>query len=193
MALTRSQRIAIIAFAAKETENNDSYHSMPHLRQTARIAVRLARAEKADVDICWTAAMLHDIRKAYPGDHGSLGADEASRFLSALGAGSSFIGTVCDAILFHNKDFDGGPIERRILWDADKLQIMSPYGFRKRMMPYWEMKRGKTAGLEISIKEYYLYAGRFHTDSGRGLVEKARPKMELLIKKLESVRDKPLR
>ncbi|MEW6748921.1 MAG: HD domain-containing protein [Candidatus Micrarchaeota archaeon] len=187
--LSRAQRRAISRFAAQETAGNDEHHSMPHLRQTARLALRLAEAEGADPDVCWSAAMLHDIRKNAAGDHGALGAEAAAAFLRSIGLPTRFIDKVRDAIHFHNKDFCRCPKERAVLYDSDKLPLMSPKGFKERLIPYWEMRLGKKAGLEMAIKEYHFFFGRFHTKTGRKRVRMRRGRMELLIERLKSSSD----
>lgn len=184
--LTGAQKRAVSRYAAANVSHNDSYHSLSHLKQTARLALTLADAEGADRDACWAAAMLHDIRKESEGDHGKLGADAAAEFLRTLDLPGAFIDRVHDAIQFHNKDFEGGPKERMVLWDADKLPLMSPKGFLSRMLPYWEMKKGKAEALGIAIGEYRLFLRRFHTGTARERVEKDARRMERLFSRLEA-------
>jgi hypothetical protein len=184
MVLTRAQRRRISRFASGRVRGNDAMHGMPHLRQTARLAVLLAKAEGADCGACWAAAMLHDICKAEKGDHGALGAKDAAEFLRSMGLPAGFVRTVQDAIRFHNKGFRSGPLERQVLWDADKLPLMGPRGFRMRMLPYWAGKLGRAEGIRISAREYLFYKKRFHTASARALVEKDAPRMGRLIARL---------
>jgi len=179
--LTRRMKRLIADFASGEVSGNDAMHAMPHLRQTARIALMLARREGADPDVCWAAAMLHDIRKAHPGDHGAAGAESAARFLQSIGLPSGFIRKVRDAIFHHNKGFGRGPIERQILWDADKLPLLSPRGFNGRMVPFWRTKLGRKEGTRKSAKEYQFFYERTHTDSARRIAEKNRAKMLRLL------------
>jgi hypothetical protein len=164
---------------------NDSFHRLPHLAETARNAVMLAGAEGADRDACWAAAMLHDICKSRRGDHGSMGARDASAFLRSLGLPGAFVRSVGDAIRFHNKGFRRGPAVRRVLWDSDKLPLTCPSGFRRRMLPYWTAKLGRREGVRRSVREYYFYVERLHTKSGRAFASRQGRKMEKLIARLE--------
>jgi len=176
--ITDAQKKKITEFAEEQTADNDPYHRMEHLEETARLALELCKSEGADEDVCWAAAMLHDIRKGKSEDHGKEGAEKAKEFLLETGFDEEFAEKVRDAIHFHNKGFDGGSLERQILWDADKLQLMDPEGFKKRMIPYWIMKLGEKDGIEKSIYEYYFYKERFHTKSAKKQAEKDTKEME---------------
>ncbi len=186
--LTADMRRKVSSFSLRMAARNDPMHSGSHLRQTARIAIRLARSEGASEDACWAAGMLHDICKERSGDHAALGASEASSFLRAQGIPQAFVEKVCDAISFHNKEFRGGPLERQILWDADKLPLMAPRGFMNRMLPYWEMKEGKGAGLGTAEAEYLFYRERFHTRSALLAVRRQAQRMERMISRLKGRR-----
>jgi hypothetical protein len=182
--LSASKRKAITRFAERESAKNDSMHRMPHLRQTAVLAARIARIEGADAEACWAAGMLHDIRKNSPGDHGAIGAKAAETFLESIGLPPSFVEKVRDGILFHNKGFRRGPPERQILWDADKLPILRPAGFKSRMLPYWTSRLGRKKGVEQSIREYRFFRPGLHTKTAIWLMLRDSKKMEALISSL---------
>jgi uncharacterized protein len=173
-------------FARERVSGNDSYHDIEHILRTADTAVRLAIAERADQGICWAAAMLHDICKKEQGDHAAEGAKQAKKFLMENGVDEKSAERVRDAIHFHNKDFDdSAPLERKILWDADKLYIVTPDGFRKRMLPYWIMRKGRKEGIETAVSEYHFYMGKFHTETGRKEARKYSAEMEKLMESLK--------
>ncbi len=185
--LTESQREKISEFARERVSKNDSFHDMEHVMRTADATVLLSVAERADQEICWTAAMLHDICKSEPGDHAESGAKLAEKFLSSIGVGREFTSRVRDAIRFHNKDFDStAPIEQQVLWDSDKLCNMTPDGFRKRMLPYWVMKKGRKEGIEAAVAEYYFFKARFHTKAGMKEVGRHSAEMERYMAELKS-------
>ncbi len=168
---TSAQKKLIYAFAKKRARKNDFCHSISHLEETAGLAIMLAKAEGADPDLCWAAAMLHDICKADGGNHGTEGAIEARKFLLKIGVGKKEADAIFDAVHFHNKEFRGGPLLRQILWDADKLQIIGPYYFLKRHIAYWIWKKGFLDGANIAIKEYYFYEKRFKTKTAKRIVK----------------------
>lgn len=182
--LSASKRKAITLHAERESAKNDSMHRMPHLRQTAILSARIARIEGADAEACWAAGMLHDIRKRASGDHGAKGAEAAATFLDSIGLPPGFVEKVRDGILFHNKGFLGGPIERQILWDADKLPILRPVGFKSRMLPYWTSRLGRKKGVEQAIREYLLFRPGLHTKTAIQLMLRDSKKMEKLVSSL---------
>ena len=170
--LTKHQRQRIISFAKKRAAQNDPFHRLPHLEEVARNAGFLAREEGADPEICWAAAMLHDICKSGRADHGTAGAKEASEFLAGIGLPEGLVDAVSDAIYFHNKPFRGGPIERRVLWDSDKLTIIGPSGFSRRLLPYWIMKQGEEEGTKTAAREYLFFEPLFRTKTGRKIAKR---------------------
>jgi putative nucleotidyltransferase with HDIG domain len=165
--ISELQKKQIMDFAKKRASENDQFHNIQHLEETAAHAVRLAKAEGANQSICWVAGILHDICKSKEGDHAVNGATEAKEFLTEIGVGKKFTESVSDAIYHHNKDFTDGPIERKILWDADKLPMMHVEGFKKRLLPFWVLRLGKEDGTKKAIEEYYFYKARFHTNTAR--------------------------
>jgi hypothetical protein len=182
--LSASKRKAISIYAGRESAKNDSMHRMPHLRQTAVLAARIALIEGADAEACWAAGMLHDIKKRASGDHGAKGAEAAATFLESIGLPPRFVETVRDGILFHNKGFRRGPLERQILWDADKLPILRPAGFKSRMLPYWTSRLGRKKGAEQAIREYRFFRPGLHTKTAIRLMRVDSKKMEKLASSL---------
>ena len=128
---------------------------MDHIRKVAFWAMKLSAIEKSDREICWIAAMLHDIAKGEEGDHAINGAKEAKAFLLLIGIDKKTVDGVHDAIYFHNKDFRGGSIERRVLWDADKLDILTFDGFKSRLCPHSKEEKGKRILLKIRERSTY--------------------------------------
>jgi len=160
----------IVSFAKKRALQNDAFHNFSHFEEVSKNASVLAKKEGADVDVCIVAGLLHDICKSEKGDHGSAGAKDAKKFLLNLNFPKNFVSAVYDAIYFHNKEFHDGPIERRVLWDADKLTIAGPEGFFHRLLPYWIARKGKKQGIETAIYEYRFFEPLFRTESGRKAV-----------------------
>ncbi len=173
--LTDEQKNRITKFAQERTMKNDEFHRLAHLQTVAGWAVILADQEGCDKDICWAGAMLHDICKTEPGDHGSKGAAEAHRFLREIRIDDKTCDKISQAIEFHNKEFKGGSLERQILWDADKLDGVLLGPMKTRLVP---SLRGEGVGeSEIGRRaqeEYEFYMKRFKTKSGKLLAEKER-------------------
>jgi len=165
--LDKRQRILVEEFARAQVAGNDPFHGMPHVTQVAQDALMLAKSEGADMDVCLVAGMLHDICKSEEGDHGAKGAQKARAFLIGIGLPEPFVEKVADAIAFHNKGFEDGPIERKVLWDADKLRLVSPEGFEKRLLGYRIMTDGEERAFPLALEDLSFYSSRFRTASGR--------------------------
>lgn len=190
--LTKEQKEKVISFSKKCVEKNDPYHRFEHLEIVAETSVFLAKKEGADPEICEVAALLHDICKSEPGDHGTNGACKAREFLLSIGLSGAFADAVAEAIHFHDKDSKNRSREGAVLWDADKLYILTPRGFVGRMCPFWIMKLGEEKGIEKAIYEYYFYRERINTKTAKAITEKYSKTMESLIKDLNGKMDSEL-
>jgi uncharacterized protein len=123
-----------------------------HVAQVTAMALRLARALKADLEIVEAAGWLHDVRKQEP-QHALAGAAAARTILAETDFPPSKIEAVVDAISKHEGLFREEnapplePLEAAILWDADKLtklgvqavlaSLSTPYVFGKDMAERW--------------------------------------------------------
>ncbi|MDD2655833.1 MAG: HD domain-containing protein [Candidatus ainarchaeum sp.] len=183
--LTRGQKEKIIEFSKKCVEKNDRWHRFDHLEMVAQNAIMFAKKEGADPEVCEVAALLHDICKAEPGDHGTAGACKAREFLLSIGADGAFADAVAEAIHFHDKESRDRSPESAVLWDSDKLYILTPKGFVTRMCPFWLAKLGEEEGLKKAIYEYYFFLERLNTKTARELAGKHSGLMERLIKELK--------
>jgi HD superfamily phosphodiesterase len=116
------------------------------------LALRLARALKADLEIVEAAGWLHDVRKGEPA-HAIVGAAAARTILTTTDFPPAKIEAVVDAISKHEGLFRKAgeaplePLEAAILWDADKLSklgvqsvlisLSTPHVFGKDMAERW--------------------------------------------------------
>jgi uncharacterized protein len=123
-----------------------------HVSQVTALAIRLARALKADLDIVEAAGWLHDVRKGER-DHALAGAAAARTILAATDFPPAKIEAVVDVISKHEGLFRKAgepplePVEAAILWDADKLtklgvqsvliSLSTPHVFGKDMAERW--------------------------------------------------------
>ncbi len=107
----------------------DAAHDFDHVLRVTALAVHIAQAEGADVEIVRTAALLHDIGL----DNGRVGHEEvaAERTRGILaGQPPDQVQAVAQAIRSHR--FRAGPppqtLEARCLFDADKLDAIGAIG-----------------------------------------------------------------
>jgi uncharacterized protein len=114
----------------------DPVHDFSHVERVYRMAEKLARVEGADLLIVRTAALLHDAEGSAPADAGRANHHRASANFAAqvlLGAGwpAEGIDAVLHCIRAHRYRGDQEPpvtIEARVLFDADKLDVIGAIG-----------------------------------------------------------------
>ncbi len=177
--------------------DEDPVHDFAHVLRVLALAERLARAEKADVEIVRTAALLHDIardqdegvslRAGADVDHAIRAAQRARRILA--GADPAFIEAVAHAIEAHRfrNDIEPATIEAKVLFDADKLDAIGAVGIARAFaygavlgQPLWgevapdyvpgEGGERHTAHHEFHTKLKHIKE-RLYTESGRRLAE----------------------
>jgi uncharacterized protein len=114
----------------------DPVHDFDHVLRVYRMAERLARAEGADLEIVQAAVLLHDAEGSAPGsetrkNHHHRSADFAGLVLVAEGWPADRISAVQHCIRAHRFRNDGETpqtLEARILFDADKLDVLGAIG-----------------------------------------------------------------
>jgi len=107
----------------------DAAHDFEHVLRVTTLAVKIAEAEGADVEIVQAAALLHDIGL----DNGRVGHEEAAAqraYEILAGQPREKVDAVAQAIRSHR--FRAGPppqtLEAKCLFDADKLDAIGAIG-----------------------------------------------------------------
>ncbi|MEN6408414.1 MAG: HD domain-containing protein [Anaerolineaceae bacterium] len=116
----------------------DSVHDFDHVLRVYAMSQRLAQEEGADMEIVLAAALLHDAQGSAPGgdgeeraNHHHSSADFAGEVLAAEGWQPERIAAVQHCIRAHRfRDQSEPPatIEAKILFDADKLDVLGAIG-----------------------------------------------------------------
>lgn len=115
---------------------SDPVHGFDHIERVYRMAERLAREEGADLEIVRAAALLHDIEGSHPAgeeraNHHHQSADLAGEILRAEGWSEERIAAVQHCIRAHRFRDNREPpatIEAKVLFDADKLDVLGAIG-----------------------------------------------------------------
>jgi uncharacterized protein len=123
-------------------------HDALHVTRVMASARRIATAEGADVDVCVTAALLHELFN-YPKNHpessrsGDVCAEHATALLHEHGYDESFNSRVAYCIRVHS--FSRGilpeTIEAKVLQDADRLDAIGAIGIARLFATSADMKR----------------------------------------------------
>jgi uncharacterized protein len=119
-------------------EGADEVHSFDHVLRVEKMAIRIASAEGADLEIVEAAAYLHDSRGASPEDasgarkeHHITSAEFAGEVLTSKGWRRERIEAVQHCIRAHRYRHDGErpqTLEAKCLFDADKLDVLGAVG-----------------------------------------------------------------
>jgi uncharacterized protein len=114
----------------------DPIHDYDHILRVYHMAERLAQAEGGDLEIVHAAAILHDAEGTTPGSaerasHHHSSAEFAAAVLAAEGWAPERIAAVQHCIRAHRfRDTREPPatIEAKIIFDADKLDVLGAIG-----------------------------------------------------------------
>ena len=116
----------------------DPVHNFDHVLRVYRTAQHLGKLEGADLEILQAAALLHDSRDSAPGgettlrkDHHITSAEFAGSVLTQKGWPKDKIHAVQHCILAHRFRGEENPpqtLEAKILFDADKLDVLGAIG-----------------------------------------------------------------
>jgi uncharacterized protein len=113
-----------------------SGHDWTHVERVHDLAVRIAKKEKANIDIVELAAYLHDVGRKEEIEskgkicHAERGSELAEEILSKYNFDQDFVENIKHCILAHRSSNDHKPqtIEAKVLFDADKLDSIGAVG-----------------------------------------------------------------
>lgn len=122
----------------------DAAHDFDHVLRVTKMAIRIARAEGADINLVRIAALLHDVPvtatceqdEAYErrASHHFAAAETARKFLSERGLGTSEIENIVHSIeahRFRDRSVQPQTLEAKCLYDADKLDAIGAIGIAR--------------------------------------------------------------
>lgn len=118
----------------KELMEASPAHDMNHVMRVYYLCIHLAKYESnLDLDVLKTAALLHDIarvKESQEVDHAVLGAAMSEKILKGLGYPEEKIERVKHCVAAHRFRGEIRPktIEAKILFDADKLDVLGAIG-----------------------------------------------------------------
>lgn len=127
----------VVLEVKKRLDGESTGHDWWHIARVWNNALRIEKAEKADLFIVQLAALLHDIAdwKFHNGDH-KKGAKIAQEILSKYGVDGKIINHVCKIVL--NISFKGAGVknkiktlEGKIVQDADRLDAIGAIGIAR--------------------------------------------------------------
>lgn len=145
-----------------EKELSSSAHDPDHVMRVYALCSRLSEGVSGvDLHVLKTAALLHDIARAKEDqdksretDHAILGAETAGKILLELGYSLDEIKRIQHCIVAHRFRSGVRPqtIEAKILFDADKLDVLGAIGTARSYIIAGE--NGEKIYSDVSIDDY---------------------------------------
>ncbi len=171
----------------------DAVHGFEHIERVYKLCERIGPLEGADMEILLAAALLHDASGSHPGggnrkDHHLRSAKFAEAILLEEDWETSRIHAVQHCIRAHRFRKDESPqtIEAKVLFDADKLDVIGAIGVARTLAYAFQVKQPAFADpskefMESGNKEvgephsaYHEYVFKLKKISGFLLTETAK-------------------
>lgn len=138
-------------------------HDFEHVIRVYHLSLHLAKHEdQVDMDVLVPAVLLHDIARVAEdndnsgaSDHAVIGADMAEEILAGFGWSREKVEKIRHCILSHRFRSGYAPqtVEARILFDADKLDVLGAIGIARSFMLAGQ--HGERLYGDIPLEEYY--------------------------------------
>lgn len=200
-------RAGLVDAARRAAEGSGPAHDFAHVTRVVRTAETLARAERADVEICVTAALLHELfnyPKGHPESHlsGERCAEEALVLLHADGWTEDRAEAVAYAIRVHpfSRGIVPTTLEAKILQDADRLDSIGAIGIARCFATTSEMQRpfydpddpfcegrapdDKQWGIDHFYRKLLRIPDVLHTDAARAIAHERVAFMQAFLSQL---------
>lgn len=163
--MTQKQLSRIKKFAKPFYRKTGEFHGWDHIKEVAKHALHLSKEyPQANLNVLLSACYLHDIGRSIKDEnHARESVLIATPFLVKIKVDQHDIDAINHAILCHEyKEVTSArTIEARLLFDADKLEILSVYGFVRTCLWLIEERNMK---LSRAINFLWSYATNVYTN-----------------------------
>jgi HD superfamily phosphodiesterase len=178
--LTGRQKALIEDFALKKYRSLDDTHGADHCEKTTSLAMFLARSEGADETIARMGALLHQFHPE--------GAAQVDEFLISIDVAPNLRERIvhCVKCVEPTTIHAAKSIEAKVVFDADKLQTLGPYGL-VREVAYRTRKKDidfRVAFREAGILQKQM-SSLLQTASGKALYEKMKDLSNSMLQTIE--------
>jgi uncharacterized protein len=142
-------------FAEQKSKGRDYNHAFDHIQRTVKLAKIIGKKEKADLDVVVVSAYLHDVGQSvrFKG-HNKISVRMARELLKKLKFDKKFIEAVAHCIYCHSTSCvnEAKTIEAKVLYDADMLQTIGPFGFTRILTSKTVFKEFGRVGLKEGMQ-----------------------------------------
>jgi len=119
--LTKRQIKKIKGFALKYYKKLDETHGVEHMKRIVKLAEYLAKKERANLQIVRFGALLHQFH------NGKI----VEKFLKKIKVDNEIskkLAEIAECSWAKKLEIKAKSLEAKIVWDADKLQVLGPFG-----------------------------------------------------------------
>ena len=170
--ITRKFIKQIEAEAKKYFQKASGCHDWTHVERVRALALKIGKKEKADLGILELAALLHNICRCEEMEnkgkvcHAEKGSEKAKTILKRFGVDAETIDKIVHCIISHRQRNNYNPesIEAKILFDADKLDIIGAVGIGRLFV------FAGYIGAFIKGKPFYTVQEKIHAKNNKKYV-----------------------
>ena len=161
-------------------------HSYEHVDRVVKIAILLAKKEKADVELVHVGAILHDVGRCVGQPHNETGAKLACEILNNLHYPIQKAQKIARIVLLHHVDSkeELTSLEEKIVWDADKIDLLGAVGIARGF--HWCGQQSFDSAVKLAFEILAPIYGMLNTKSARELAEKRNEETMSFLSALEN-------
>ncbi len=180
--ITKTQWKEIEKFSFDFYKKKDETHGVSHMKRTMRLAKLLAEKERANMEICIASCMLHQFHDA----------KIVRKFLEKIKVNKKIAADIITCIYWNDmKRIRKGrqvPIDAKVVFDADKLQMIGPFGFTREVASQIvrdgkEFSAAVRRSMELQKKAYAL----LQTKSAKQIAKKQQETMKHFFRHYEKL------
>ena len=175
-----------------ETERQSDAHRMDHFNRVARNARSiLSSYPEADAEILYLGVLLHDVDQPFNDkeNHVTRSAAAAERILNEIEYPPARVTRVIELIREHSTEHINSirpsSIEARILFDADKLDGLGPFGILRVFALARQVGRSLPDTIRWYRNKIAVAMPNMQTPEGRAMMERRLPLVQTFLSELD--------
>jgi uncharacterized protein len=179
-----------------EAERQSDAHRMDHLRRVARNAKSILKSyPEADAEILYLAVLLHDVDQPFndKANHVMRSAAVAERLLTEIEYPPPRVTRVLELIHEHSTEHISSvrpsTVEARILFDADKVDGLGPFGILRVFALARQVGRSLPDTVRWYRNKIAVAMPNMQTPEGQAMMKRKLPLVEAFLSELESELD----
>jgi uncharacterized protein len=171
----------------EKLENLEGSHSFDHTERVYEKANIITKQEGGDIQMVQVASLLHDIGRSIGEPHNETGIEPAKELLSMIDYPSEKRDKILYIIKNHrvSEKHNLRSLEGKIIWDADKLDIIGATGIARAFHQAGQMGTSITKVVKWCRDRSIDNPLTFHTKTAKEIAEKRYTIMKSFAESLE--------